>query len=106
MRIRKRRIGPITEMTLNEELQALDAKIVQLGIMSDDALEKALVALEMRDYSKASMVIAADHTIDSMRKAIEEHAIRLLARQQPLSGQQLRYLMSALMIAGNLERIG
>src|SRR5436309_14908105 len=106
MRIRKRRIGHMTEMPLNEELQALDAQIVQLGIMSDDALEKALVALEMRDYSKACMVIAADHTIDSMRKAIEEHAIRLLARQQPLSGQQLRYLMSALMIAGNLERIG
>jgi phosphate transport system protein len=96
----------MTETSLNEELQALDAQMVQLGTMSDDALEKALAALEMRDYAKASMVIAADHTIDSMRKAIEEHAIRLLAWQQQLKGPQLRYLMSALIIASNLERIG
>ncbi len=96
----------MTETSLNEELQALDAQIVQLGVISDDALEKALAALEMRDYAKASIVIAADHSIDSMRKAVEEHAIRLLAWQQPFSEQQLRYLMSALMIAGNLERIG
>ena len=91
---------------LDNELQDLDAQIVKLGNMVDDALGKALESLETGDQAKAGMVIEADALADSLRTAIEEHTIRLLTLQQPLGGRDLRYLTSAFSIVGDLERIG
>jgi phosphate transport system protein len=84
----------------------LDAQIVKLGQLVDDALGKALEALETGNQATAGMVIEADAIIDSLRAAIEEHTIRLLTLQQPLGGRDLRYLTSAFSIVGDLERIG
>lgn len=91
---------------LDNELQVLDAQIIRLGSLVDDALAKVLDALETGDLAKSGMVIEADTIIDSLRAAIEEHTIRLLTLQQPLGGRDLRYLTSALAIAGDLERTG
>ncbi|GER87152.1 phosphate transport system regulatory protein PhoU [Dictyobacter vulcani] len=92
--------------TLDRELQELDSQIQRLGFLVDDALEKSLDALATGDLAQAGMVIEADSTIDSVRKTVEEHAIRLLTMQQPLGGRDLRFLTSALAIAGDLERTG
>src|SRR5947209_13787583 len=91
---------------LDKELHELDTQIVRLGSLVDDALAKALEALETGDLAKSGLVIEGDTIVDSLRVAIEEHAIRLLTLQQPLGGRDLRYLTSALSIAGELERIG
>ncbi len=91
---------------LDSELQILDEQIIRLGSLVDDALAKALDALETGDIAKAGLVIEADEIIDSLRAAVEEHTIRLLTLQQPLGGRDLRYLTSALSIAGDLERTG
>src|SRR5260221_10263883 len=91
---------------LDKELKQLDEQIVRLSTLVDDALGKALQALETGDIALAGMVIEGDAIIDSLRVAIEEHAIRLLTLQQPLAGRDLRYLTSALSIAGDLERTG
>lgn len=96
----------MTRTVLDKELQELDAQIIRLGALVDDALDKALEALEKGDQAKAGMVIEADTIIDSLRAAVEEHTIRLLTLQQPLGGRDLRYLTSALSIAGDLERTG
>ena len=77
-----------------------------MGSLVDDALAMALEALETGDLAKSGLVIEGDTIVDSLRMAIEEHAIRLLTLQQPLGGRDLRYLTSALSIAGELERIG
>lgn len=91
---------------LDKELQELSEQISKLGAMVDDALGKALEALESGDLAKSGMVIEADAMIDSLRAAVEEHTIRLLTLQQPLGGRDLRFLTSALSIAGDLERAG
>ena len=91
---------------LDKELHELDAQIIRLGYLVDDALAKALEALETGDLAKSGLVIEGDTIVDSLRAAVEEHAIRLLTLQQPLGGRDLRYLTSALSIAGELERIG
>lgn len=96
----------MTRTVLDAELQALNAQIIQLGNLVDDALGKALEALETGDLAMSGLVIEADVVIDSLRAAIEEHTIRLLTLQQPLGGRDLRYLTSALSIAGDLERTG
>jgi phosphate transport system protein len=96
----------MTRTVLDNELQVLDEQIIRLGSLVDDALAKALDALETGDIAKAGLVIEADEIIDSLRAAVEEHTIRLLTLQQPLGGRDLRYLTSALSIAGDLERTG
>ena len=75
---------------LEKELQELDAQITHLGALVDDALSKALEALETGDLAKSGMVIEADTIIDSLRAAIEERAIRLLTLQQPLGSHPSR----------------
>lgn len=96
----------MTRTVLDNELQDLDAQIVKLGQLVDDALGKALDAMGTGNQASAGMVIEADAIIDSLRAAIEEHTIRLLTLQQPLGGRDLRYLTSAFSIVGDLERIG
>src|SRR5437763_6606166 len=96
----------MTRKILDKELEELDGQIIQLGSLVDDALEKALQALETGDLAQAGRVIEGDVLIDSLRVAVEEHSIRLLTLQQPLVGRDLSYLTSALSIAGDLDRIG
>lgn len=96
----------MTRTILDNELQDLDAQIIKLGRMVDDALGKSLEAIATGDQAKAGMVIEADALADSLRRAIEEHTIRLLTLQQPLGIRDLRYLTSAFSIVGDLERIG
>jgi phosphate transport system protein len=102
----RRRSEGMTRTILDKELQVLDEQINRLGSLVDDALAKALEALETGDIAKAGLVIEGDELIDSLRAAVEEHTIRLLTLQQPLGGRDLRYLTSALSIAGDLERTG
>jgi phosphate transport system protein len=96
----------MTRTVLDKELSELDAQILKLGSLVDDALAKALEALESGDIAKSGLVIEGDAIIDSLRAAVEEHTIRLLTLQQPLGGRDLRYLTSALSVAGDLERTG
>src|SRR5437764_13495634 len=91
---------------LDKELQELDEQILRLGSLVDDDLANALETLMTDDIAKAGLVIEADAAIDSLRTTVEEHTIRLLTLQQPLGGRDLRYLTSALSIAGDLERTG
>ena len=96
----------MTRTILDTELHALDAQIVELGRLVDEALGTVLEALETGDQARSGMVIEADALIDSLRRACEEHTIRLLTLQQPLGGRDLRYLTSVFSIVGDLERIG
>ena len=96
----------MTRKILDQELQELDNQIIKLGSLVDEALEAVLQALETGDLAQAGKVIEGDVLIDSLRAAVEEHSIRLLTLQQPLGGRDLRYLTSALSIAGDLERTG
>jgi len=96
----------MTRKILDKELQELDTQIIRLGALVDEALGKALEALETSDLAEAGSVIEADTLIDSLRVAVEEHSIRLLTLQQPLGGRDLRYLTAALSIASDLERTG
>jgi len=96
----------VARTVLDKELQELDSQIRELGSLVDAALERALQSLATGDLSLASQVIESDTLIDSLRITIEEHTIRLLTLQQPLGIRDLRFLTSALSIAGDLERTG
>ncbi|HET7639764.1 MAG TPA: PhoU domain-containing protein, partial [Ktedonobacteraceae bacterium] len=62
----------MTRALLDKELQELDAQVIRLGSLVDDALAQALAALETADQDKAGAVVVSDTPIDDLHLAIEE----------------------------------
>lgn len=91
--------------SFDDELKALDGKIAHMGGLAEQLLSRAIDALEKRDPDLAEQTISQDKAIDAINSEIEELAIQIIARRQPVA-LDLRQILAALRIAGNLERIG
>lgn len=87
------------------QLEGLREDLLRLGSMVEQALMKAMRCLETWDSVGAAQIIREDHEIDNAWHAVEEKTLRLMATQQPTAGD-LRLIMVAVAIAGELERIG
>ena len=88
-----------------EELTALYQRILKLGSMVEEALNKAITALSVHDVELAATVIEGDDEIDVLAIAIEDEATRIIATEQPVA-TDLRELITTTKLAGGLERIG
>ena len=88
-----------------EELAALNTKIAKMGGLAEQVLGQSIDALERRDPDLAEVTIKEDEVIDALEHEIEEQAIVMIARRQPMA-YDLRQIMAALRIANDLERIG
>ena len=88
-----------------DELALLDRRIAQMGGMVERLLGASFDALERRDPALAEQAIAQDRVVDQMQHEIEEMVISVIARRQPMA-DDLRQVMSALKIIGELERVG
>lgn len=96
----------MTPLHIDGELQELDAQVRRLGSLVDEALARALDALQAGDQDKAGVVVVSDTQIDDLHLAIEQRAFHTLALRQPLSGHTLRFLTALAPISIELERIG
>ena len=88
-----------------EELALLDKKIAHMGGLAEHILAQSFDAIERRDPKLAEQVVKADKQVDQLEREIEEQVISMIARRQPLAND-LRHVMAALRITGDLERIG
>jgi len=88
-----------------EQLEELRRNIILMGGEVERQIHRAIEALVEVDSEKARSVIAADHEIDRMEMKIEDLAVQLFALQQPVA-VDLRFLIAALKINNDLERIG
>ena len=91
--------------TYGDEMRRLNQMLVQMGGLVEAQLADALTGLESRDPAQAQGNIASDEAVDRYNYDIDEAVVRLLALQQPLA-KDLRTVVAALRIAGDLERIG
>jgi phosphate transport system protein len=89
----------------DEELQRLKTTIAQMGGLAEEQLANAMDALSRRDTALADQVIAADHRIDELEDAIEDRAVVVIAKRQPMASD-LREILVAIRVASDLERIG
>ena len=89
----------------DNDLQGLRQRISEMGGISEKMLVDALVALARHDKPLAQAVIALDPRLDVLHREVEENAILTIARRQPLA-IDLRETISAIRIAGDVERIG
>jgi phosphate transport system protein len=87
------------------ELEMLDGKIARMGALAESLLGHALAAIEQRDPRQAEAAIAIDEAIDALDREVEDLAIGMIARRQPMA-LDLRHIASALKISAELERIG
>jgi phosphate transport system protein len=89
----------------DEELQRLKTTIAQMGGLAEEQLANAMDALSRRDTGLADQVIAADLRIDELEDAIEDRAVVVIAKRQPMAND-LREILVAIRVASDLERIG
>jgi phosphate transport system protein len=88
----------------NEELNELQNKLLEIGNFSIDALGKSLEALETGNVELALKVMEDDTDADIMEDEINDFAILLIAKQQPVA-IDLRRIIVAIKIATDIERI-
>jgi phosphate transport system protein len=89
----------------SELLEDLRRNLILMGGEVERQIRRSIEALTEVDAKEAADVIAADAEIDRMEMVIEEQAVQLLALQQPVA-VDLRFLVAALKINNDLERIG
>jgi phosphate transport system protein len=88
-----------------QELEALRTNIVKMGSMVERAVEEALTALNERSVETANGVLDREGRINAMELEIDNAIVDLLALQQPVASD-LRFILAALKINNDLERIG
>lgn len=86
-------------------LNDLQRALLQLSEAVQQMIDLALRGLLRSDSAAAQRVLRMDDEIDERRRDIETRVLRLIAGQQPMA-TDLRFLLAALHIADELERIG
>jgi phosphate transport system protein len=89
----------------DEDLIQVQAKISEMGGLSEELLSKALQSVQDRDATLAREVIQRDRDLDAMEMTLEERVVKVIALRQPVAAD-LRVLIAAMKIASTLERIG
>lgn len=87
------------------ELDGLSDKIVEMTRLVRSAMTRASTALLDADLRLAEEVISGDERVNRLDAEIEETIYDLMARQQPVAGD-LRTLVAALRMSGDIERMG
>jgi len=88
-----------------QELREVQDRLVQMAGLVEVSIDRATRAFNESDVSLAESVIAEDDKIDLAASGLDELAINILARQQPVA-RDLRIVVSALRISAALERMG
>jgi len=87
------------------ELQELKINVTRMSDMAIAAVEKAYKSLLEKDIELALSVLDEDKKIDKLEEDVEETAILMIAKQQPVA-TDLRHIISAIKITSELERVG
>jgi phosphate transport system protein len=88
-----------------QELHEVQERLVEIAGFVAVSIENATSAFNDSNVSLAETVIADDDKIDIAARELDELAINILARQQPVA-RDLRIVVSALRISASLERMG
>lgn len=88
-----------------ENYAMLKHKMVEMGALVQQVVTTATQALNTGDEQIARATIEEDERVDKLEVEIDELVLKLLALQQPMA-IDLRFLITALKINNDLERMG
>lgn len=97
-----------TEHTFKQydaELEAVRAKVLEMGGLVEQQIVSALEALVKADSKLAKEVMHNDHRVNNLEIQIDEDCSHIIARRQPAAGD-LRTVMMIVKTITDLERIG
>ena len=89
----------------HQSLEDVQNRLVEIADLVTIAIDRATRAFGASDVSLAEEVIEADAIIDEKAVELDELAIEILARQQPVA-RDLRIVVTALRVSASLERMG
>ena len=101
----QKNIIPLGRQDFDRDLGKLEAELILMSGLVEQAIFNALNALKSRDIDKSQKIIDEDDNIDQTELEIERSCIELIRREAPMAGD-LRRIVASLHIAGELERIG
>ena len=89
----------------DEELKYLSKRIAAMGGHAERMVEQAVAALVNADPGLAQKVINDDAVLDEGQREIDDKAIIIIAKRQPMA-TDLREIVGAIRISADLERVG
>jgi len=90
---------------MKREIDRLKQMLMSLCEVVEENLRRAVESIRQRDATLAKTVIETDIKIDQMEVDMEEECLKILALYQPVA-IDLRFIITALKINNDLERIG
>jgi phosphate transport system protein len=95
----------MTRTRFHQGLDDLKQKLLVMGGMAEQAVERAARAFQTQDLSVCQLVLRDEPKINSAEREVDELAIDLLAMQQPMA-IDLRFIIACIKINADLERVG
>lgn len=86
-------------------LDELRARLLRMGGLAEQAIDRACQAYVDRDLTRCHMVLEGETEINIAEREIDELAFDLLALQQPMA-VDLRFILAVTKINADLERVG
>ncbi len=94
-----------TVRAYDKDLDLLERRIAEMGGLAEKMVIDAVDALASGDSVLAHQVVETDPRLDTLQREIEEQATLTIARRQPVAND-LREIIGAIRVAGDLERVG
>ena len=94
-----------TSKQFDAELEAIRARVLQMGGMVESQIRLAVESLVSADVELMNRVIEDDHRVNALEVEIDESCNHVLVRRQPAAGD-LRMITTVIKTITDLERIG
>jgi phosphate transport system protein len=94
-----------TVRSYDDELKFLARKIAEMGGHAERMVDQSIKALVKGDNALAKQVVLDDQFMDDAQREIDEKAIMIIAKRQPMASD-LREIIGAIRISADLERVG
>lgn len=89
----------------NADLEALRTRVLEMGGLVEQQLDKAITALKQSEAELAEMVVADDYKVNALDVSIDELCTKVIALRQP-TASDLRLVLTVIKTTADLERIG
>jgi len=98
-------MGEHTVSSFDQDLEQIDGIIREMADLAGSMVGASIRALLHADTAAAQRIISEDVVMDAKQRELDDRAITLIAKRQPMA-QDLRAVLGAIRMAGDLERIG
>jgi len=98
-------MGEHTVTSFDDDLSEIDKLIRDMADLAGAMVGASIRALLASDNAMAQRVISDDTVMDARQRELDDRSITLIAKRQPMA-QDLRMVLGAIRMAGDLERIG